>query len=320
MPVETRELRYFAEVVDSGSIGRAATRLGVSQPALTKCIRQLEQRLKVHLLERGPRGVKPTVFGHSLWLHAKSITAEIARAQAEIADLNRSSGSILSVGILPSMTGHIMPEAVLRLSRASTHLRIRVIERPAADLLSAIVRGEFDLVLSVVDPEALPPNISASVLIRDRPSLIVRTGHPLVGPRTVPWSEIRQYPWVLPPPGSRRRGKLEALISRATTGGAPDQIIECHSTAFLKAVVMRSDYVGMLANDWPHLEEQQGLLTRIKAIEQPSDRSIGFMYRNEHPMTQAARSLMREVRRVCAEREDALRAEPDGAHDPTGRL
>lgn len=302
--MDIRALRYFADVVDYGSIGRAAVSLGVSQPAVTKCIKQLEQRLKVSLLERGPRGVTPTVYGHALWLHAKSITAEVARAEDEIAQLSQSTGSTLAIGVLPSLTSNVIPGAVLHLSRTNPRLKIRVIERPSADLMSALIRGEFDLIISVIEPDALPPNISGSGLIRDRTSLIVSAAHDLAGKSGVPWKEIRKYPWVLPPAGSRRRGKLDALFTRGG-GSLPAKIIECHSVAFMKAVVRHSDYVGILTGDVPHAEEVQGLLSRVEAVEMPPSRTLGFMYRNDHPISQAARSLIREIQRLCDQGGDA---------------
>lgn len=302
MAMELRELRYFVAVVDSGSMGRAADVLGLSQPALSKSIRQLEERLAVSLLDRGAKGVKPTVFGQSLWLHAKAIIAEVERAEHEIADLSQTGSGVLSIGILPSLAGDMLSEAVLRLSHRHERLRVQVIERPATELIDALRRSEFDLVLGVVDPDSLPSNLTASVLYSDRPALVVRSDHLLASKRPVTWEEINRFPWVLSPPSSRRRRELDRLLTQRDTR-LPDRIIECHSTSFLKAIVLQSDYVGVLPGDNPNTEEAEGTLVRLAVAELPPARQIGFLYRSDFPLPQAAKTLMREVRRSCESRQ-----------------
>ena len=85
--MDLRKLQYFIELVEQGSLGKAAEKLHVSQPALTKSLRLLEDELGVRLLDRLPGGVKPTVYGDSLFAHAKAMLAEADHARIEIQKL-----------------------------------------------------------------------------------------------------------------------------------------------------------------------------------------------------------------------------------------
>lgn len=298
--MQLNDLRYFAAVVDSGSISRAAVRIGISQPALTKCIRQLEQRLRVRLLDRNARGVTPTVYGHSLYVRAKSITAELTRAEAEIEELSRSSGGTLTIGVLPSQSMNVMPEASVRLTQSRPGLRIRIVEKPRADLIAGLHRGEFDLILSVIDRGEVDPAIAHKVMFRDRPAVVVRHDHPLAGSARTQSTELLRYPWVVPPPGSDRRVFIEQLFQSIGLT-VPPNIIECHSVSFVKAVVMRSDYVGILPSDQPSPEQRAGSIRTLDLEPRPPVRQIGVLYRADHPMTEAAGALIRELQRAYSQ-------------------
>src|ERR1700754_4429481 len=98
--LDARSLRYFAEVVGCGSISRAAGTLGISQAALSKCIRELEVQLQVKLLDRSPTGVAPTHLGRTFYLRAGSVTGEISRTQAQVRELAEAGAGLVRIGIL----------------------------------------------------------------------------------------------------------------------------------------------------------------------------------------------------------------------------
>ena len=78
----------------------------------------------------------------------------------------------------------------------------------------------------------------------------------------------------------------------------PAGIIECHSISFLKSVVVQSDYVGILPNDTPTLEEAAGLVQSVKLSNLSFKRTIGILYRANYPLSDNARGLMRELQRI----------------------
>ena len=311
--MDVRELRYFVAVVDQGSINRAAKAIGISQPALTKSIRVLERRLGVKLLQRDAKGIATTMYGQSLYARAKSIAAELARAEAEIKELSRSSTGVLCIGVLPSQATNVLPEAAVALMRARPGLCLRVVEKLQADLEGALRRGEFDFIISVASDDHGDPRLAHKVLFYDRPTVVVRRGHPLLDLPRPRIEDLAMYPWVLPPPGTERRSHVDRLFDSCGLTVSPNAI-ECHSASFAKTIVMQSDYVGLLQNDAPTQEERAGLLRSIPLEPKLPDRAIGVLYRADYPMTEAALALIREIQRACQRLgyRKAIVAEPDG--------
>ena len=118
--VDSRRLSYFFTVYQLGSIGHAAETLPLTQPALSKSIRQLEQELGCELFERTPSGVVPTVFGEALAHYARTIAAEIDNAKAKIAELRGGDTGEVRIGVGPSIAVNMMP-MVTRQVHAERH-------------------------------------------------------------------------------------------------------------------------------------------------------------------------------------------------------
>jgi len=304
MTIDARSLRYFAEIVACGSMSRAAAALGVSQPALSKCIRELEGHLRVKLLDRSASGVTPTISGRTLYVRATSVTAEISRAEAEIKALAAADAGLVSIGVLPSQTP-LLTDAALRLIKTRPKLRLRVIERARSELMAGLLRGEFDLIVSVIAPDRDPPNVSSQVLFHDRPNLIMRKSHPLDRGPNLRLRLLANYPWLVPPAESDRWASLEKTIAGAGIGWPPKTIIECHASAFLKAMVVQSDCIGLLPNDAATAEEQAGLIRSIPLPNLRVTRAVGLAYRNDYPQSEAALAVARALTDAVARRTSA---------------
>lgn len=294
--MNSRELRYFAEIVSAGSISRAAKSLNISQPALTKCVHQLEAELGLVLLNRSANGVAPTPFGESLHLRAMSITSEISRAKSELAALAGAASNLVCVGVLPSQVNRLAPKVSVKLLTSRPLLRLRFVERASRELLSGLLRGEFDLILSVIDPSEVPANVSSHVLFHDRPSMAFRADHPLT--RHAPQQlgalahKLHLYPWILPPEGSQRGVRLWQVLRNAGVARLPAAVLECQSIEFLKATVLQSDCIGFLPNSEPAPEKKDGPLRTIQILQSPH-RAVGLLYRNDHPQTNAIRAVIK---------------------------
>jgi DNA-binding transcriptional LysR family regulator len=120
------QFRNLLMVIEKGSLGKAAEALRISQPAMTKSIRRLEEQLGVPLFDRGARGMRPTLYGNVLRAHAQGITIGIEQALRDIAALRAGSEGTVRVAAGPIMTNEILVKAVLRLMRDRPKLRINI--------------------------------------------------------------------------------------------------------------------------------------------------------------------------------------------------
>ena len=121
-----RKMSDYLAVLEHGSIGAAANALGVSQPGLSKGIRKLEQELGVALLERLPRGVRPTVCGAVLGRCATTVTAEMGRTLAEIRAIRDGTGGTVRAGAGPDWLFSVVPRAVASLHEHSPGVQVRL--------------------------------------------------------------------------------------------------------------------------------------------------------------------------------------------------
>ena len=114
-----RQIQVLAAVVEFGSVTKAAKFLNVTQPAVTKRIRELEKDLGVQLIERSGRGIVTTRFGDAFLRHGRAILAEIARASEAMAELRNAPETEVRVGALPNAAYGLVPAAVALLLRDS---------------------------------------------------------------------------------------------------------------------------------------------------------------------------------------------------------
>src|ERR1700747_2554483 len=99
--MDERKRERFVGVVESGSLSRTSRRLNISQPALSKCLRLIEEQLGTKLLERGPRGVRLTKFGDAFYRRARSITAQFRRVRDDLDELRGTAAGHVALGATP---------------------------------------------------------------------------------------------------------------------------------------------------------------------------------------------------------------------------
>jgi DNA-binding transcriptional LysR family regulator len=241
--LDSRRLRHFLAIYELGSIGQAAERLLLTQPALSKSIRQLEDQLGVRLFDRTTQGVVPTVFGESLALHAKSIEAQIRQAEAAIQGMQGRAKGHVRIGVGPVVAVQIMPAAALMIRRLHPDLELTVTEGLVDELIPALRRQELDVAVGAW-PRVNDPIFTTEVLLTDTISVAARDDHPLVGQRVTLLDLVAQN-WVLPPATQRWRQLFEtAFVDQGLS--PPTPTVTSNSAVFLKAMLASSDAISFL--------------------------------------------------------------------------
>lgn len=292
--MDARELRYFAEVINLGSLTKASKSLNISQPALSKCLRGLEDKLGCTLIERGRFGVRPTSFGDLLYVRAKVVVAEIHLAQQEIQQAAGGRNAPLSIGILPSLATGPITDSIMQLLSERPKLRFQIIERPRVDLIPSLRRGEFEIAIGTHDPTSNEAGLAQKVLYYDRPVLAVRMDHPALNSRGVAIKDLLTFPWILPRPGAHHRVHVEKFLG---AGGysLPEEFIESQSIAFTRTAVTTSDCIGILANDSGDDNGTGDQLVKIDLGSDIPDRAIGIIHRSDRPLPITARQLTKKI-------------------------
>ena len=146
--MDTRKLAYFVQIVDSGSITKAASALHVAQPALSQQVSALESELKQRLLIRSKQGVKPTAAGHTLYRHAQSILRLVEQARLDVAASGAAPSGRVSIAIAPySMASSLTPQIISEVGRRYPDIVLHVTEIYGGVLSEAIKNGRLDMAL-----------------------------------------------------------------------------------------------------------------------------------------------------------------------------
>jgi DNA-binding transcriptional LysR family regulator len=309
--LDSRRLRHFLAVYDLRSIGQAAEKLYVTQPALSKSIRQLEEDLGVQLFDRTPLGVVPTVFGETLAQHARIIRAEMRHAETELANLRGAVKGHVTVGVGPSIAAYLMPLATQRVRQSKPGISLTVVEGLSDTLIPALRRGEIDFAVGTW-PRVADGDLTAEVIVRDRVSVVAGPDHPLAGRRDVPLADLLDYPWILPPETQRWRQILEETFL-AEGLAPPVPAVSSNSASFIRMTLLDQKSLSYLPAQTMHTRSQTTSLVAIEApgLTRPVDVTVSYRERTRlAPATQVIIAALTEVAHELTEKAaDAERSE-----------
>jgi DNA-binding transcriptional LysR family regulator len=150
--MELRDLRYFVTVAEELNITRAAARLNVSQPPLSRQIRDLEDELGVVLLERSPKEVRLTSAGKMFLKEARGILRQAAEAMRKVRAFGLAEAAELRVGYAPSPTVEILPRALRAFQKAAPKARVQLLDQSTEESLAGLAAGTIDVALIVQPP------------------------------------------------------------------------------------------------------------------------------------------------------------------------
>ncbi len=164
--VSLRGLEVFEALASSGSVAAAASRTGLSQPAVSQQLRNLETALGTDLVDHGRRPMQLTPAGHSFLVRVRRVLGELRVAQSELTIMDLSHLSVLTMGIIDDFDNDLTPQLVTRLAESLTRCQFRLITAPSHEITKGITEGELNLAIAA-SPGALPDGVTEYPLIRD---------------------------------------------------------------------------------------------------------------------------------------------------------
>jgi DNA-binding transcriptional LysR family regulator len=281
-------------------LNKAAKLLDVSQPALSKAMDRLESGLGVKLLDRGPNGITATAYGELLCSHARLIKEELEFAETRIQNAGKRRGGVMAVGTLPSLAASVVPLAVSRWRERHPRIVLRVVEKVQVELLFGLLRGDFDFVIAQTEFYNLLDGLKQRVIFRDRLRVFARPKHPLFRVAEPGWADLAQFPWVCPMVGGRQRTVLEKLLA-AEGIDLPQQMIECGSIDFTKALVAASDHLAMLPEHAVMSDLSESTLKPLAITVPALSRDIAVIFREQSALDASSRDLVRQIETVGAD-------------------
>lgn len=289
--MKLHQLRAMVSICESGSIQEASRLLHISQPALSKGIKELEAELGVPLLIRSNRGITATEYGERLVRRARLILEEVRRAREEIDTLKGLMDGKLSIGVSPVTPGAQFVNSLNRYRKRYPKVHIQIHELRPSKLMEGLREGLLDMALT-----SLPSSRSTDgfhwVELYEQPAVLaVRKGHPLEGAKSL--AQLREQDWLLQ--DSLEQSKVGVMFEEHEVPW-PENVIECASVVLFSEMAVASDAVSY----WSRriLERTQNFVGGLQILdiaEQVPPMNISLVCRDQELMTREAKALADEL-------------------------
>ncbi|GGU21067.1 LysR substrate-binding domain-containing protein [Nocardioides albus] len=287
--LKIRHLILTRTIAEAGSVVGAAELLHVTQPVVTRGLREVEEILGVTLFERLPRGVQPTVYGEAFLAHAGAVLAQLRAAEDQIERLR--SGDLGTITVGAHFAGSkLLPLAIAGLKKEHPNVVVTVKEAIPEALERQLLTGELDVIVGRL-PRRTSDRIRRVKLHEEPFRIAARLGHPIHDHPDPQLADTARFPWILPPEQTRLRTELERVFAEQRVD-LPADVVECTSIVTLRDLLHASDMITAV----PMFVVEQDPDLRSLAIELSNiRRSVGVMVDAERPLAPVAAILIRHL-------------------------
>ena len=284
-----QHLHLLLTLAKTGSLRASAQTLNVSQPALTKALRQLEDEFGTALVVRTPKGVRLAPAGELLAARAATVVREIDRAREEVAWHLRHAEAQVTVGVSPVAAILLAPGAVERFGARWPQVSLRMRDALYPRALEQVRAGELDMALGPLPVEGIGRDFVVQPLFDSQSVLVARRSHPLA--HATQLAELLGTGWVLTGPAGGP-GDPRNIRFGATGDRAPQVRLECESFATLLALMPRLDVIGIMpAGFFDRYGPGMGLV-KLPIGEVLPNTTIHVLHRADTPLTVPAQRLL----------------------------
>jgi DNA-binding transcriptional LysR family regulator len=192
--MELHQLQCFIAVLEEGGFKRATARLGITQPALSYQIKQLEEELGAQLFHRRPGGIAPTEAGRVLLEHAGHVIATVREAHQAVRELSDGVTGEIRIGTIKCIGTYFLPHVLWEVRAKHPMVRPKLVYRNSDELLDALVADKLDVALAVDPPP--DPRFEHRGVFEEQISLVSGPGHRLFGRPTIDVAELKDLQFV----------------------------------------------------------------------------------------------------------------------------
>jgi DNA-binding transcriptional LysR family regulator len=315
--LKTRQLALLVYLEEEGTLARAAAAAGLTQPAASKLLRQVENILDVRLFERNSRGMAPTRYGEILVRHARMALSGLGHAREEITALKSGLAGKATIGAVLSPGTHIVPMAIARVKQRYPGLLIGMEIDPSRQLVQRLLQGHLDMVVGRVLETTCADELLYEPLAADEPhAVIAGAQHPLAGRAGLDLEDLIDQPWILPPEGNLVRDRLFSMfIERGLA--MPTNIVESLSLPAITSLLQQSNYLVALPEQAVQHSCKAGSLTVLLRNLPVGLGGFGLITRRHHKPSPGAQCLLNTLRELAQQMypaEDRLPASGRLAH------
>ncbi len=296
--IKLRHLQAFIEVARQKSVVRAADVLHISQPAVTKTVRELEDVLGVALFEREGRGIRPTRLGEIFLRHAATTMTALRQAVDAVSREAAQADPPVRIGALPTVSARIMPEAMTHFLADATQAPVKIVTGENAILLEQLRQSDLDLVVGRLAAPEKMTGLSFEHLYSERVVFVVRPGHRLLSRNANIFTELSTYPMLMPTRNSVIRPIVEQFLI-AQGIAMPQTQIETVSDSFGRAYVRMSDAVWIISEGVVFSDVAAGTLAVLPFDTSDTSGPVGLTMRTDTAISTSLALMIKAIREAA---------------------
>ena len=282
--ITIQQLEILMALVEAGSFTRAAFKLSLSQPSLTKQIQNLEEAAGARLVNRGATGISLTPEGQIIYGYAKrTIRLREDAKERVVRHKAQESGHIyLAASTIPAT--YILPRLLSRLKHAHPDIRVHMQMRDSEETLQIVLNDQAEM--GFIGKEPVNKKLVVQRLWKDSLVLAVPASHPLSNRRAVKVEELSEIPFIIREKGSATRDIIEECLAkqRRTSLSRFNVICEMGSSEAVKEAILAGLGVSILSAFAIKRELAQGLLTLVNVSNLNLERNFYLVHKKQFPL------------------------------------
>ncbi|WP_108659843.1 pca operon transcription factor PcaQ [Acuticoccus kandeliae] len=295
--IRLRHLEVLVEVARHRSVSRAAEALNLSQPAVTRTMRELEAICGTSLVERDGRGIRLTASGEIFLRHGGASLAALRGGLSALADIGTGDGPPVRIGALPTVATTLVPDAVALFLRLGPANRLRIASGDQDLLLDRLRRGGLDLVVGRLPAPEDMDGLAFEPLTRDRVEFVVHHAHPLAAQGASLSQGLADYVVLIPPKNSIIRPMVDRLFVEHGLSEPPRRV-ETVSDSFGRAFVRRYMAIWIISRGVVLPEIESGEFRTLAIDTRNTSGAVGLTTRAGVERTPAAELFIESLRKV----------------------
>lgn len=297
--LKVRHLRLLVAVYDFRNLRQVASNSYITVPAVSKALGDIERALGVKLFERTANGLRPTAYGETVVRHARTVLSTLNQTAEEIRALQTGSAGKVYVGTSPIVVSTLMPKALTLLKQDTPHTNVEIRENRMRALVQELQRGDLDMIVGRLPNKSDTVGLREQVLLSPQTKLVTGPRHPLSGRTKVEWSDLENFPWILPPVGSLLREPIENAFARHGLA-MPTNYIETLSNHLIRAYLQFNDAIALHTGDILYPYADVGPINVLPIDLNLVTRPLGALWLDDKPLAPSAMLLLHCLEQVCS--------------------
>ncbi|AVU36225.1 LysR family transcriptional regulator [Serratia marcescens] len=311
--MKLHQLQALVASADSGSIRAAARHLGLSQAAVTRALRELEQEQALPLLIRTPTGLGFTPYGKTLLAHARLVLNQLQQAQGEMAALRGRTADLVKAAITPWLMLTVLPPAVMAFRSKVPAVRLELSESLMANAQSQLREGTMDFAITPLPASSAPQEFHCEPLLEYETAYMVRRGHPLAHSTSL--HQLLEQDWVMSYTPESFDALLDAVFHRHGARLPRQRIIQAHSFGMLQALVESAEMCTWCPLPIAALPQFASRLQPLALRESGQPTQLNIVTRRNSILSAAAHAFIDTLVRTLRQQARSSRPEDRQIYD-----